>query len=87
MQVGPSELVRCNPDRGRVAQGGTLDMELTLSCMEPQSVNTQVLVPHSCTACCLSMLLLVCFVFFTKDCSSVIWARCSLQQAPNSQFD
>ncbi|KAL0021413.1 hypothetical protein WJX79_003538 [Trebouxia sp. C0005] len=43
-QVGPSELVRCNPDRGRVPQGGTLDMELTLSCMEPQSVNTQVLV-------------------------------------------
>ena len=52
MQVGPSELVRCNPDRGRVPQGGTLDMELTLSCMEPQSVNTQVLALHSCTACC-----------------------------------
>ncbi len=50
MQVGPSDLVRCNPDRGRVAQGGTLDMELTLSCMEPQSVNTQVLASHSCTA-------------------------------------
>ncbi|DBA78771.1 TPA: putative protein fap47 [Trebouxia sp. C0004] len=43
-QVLPSELVRCNPDRGRVPQGGTLDMELTLSCMESQSVNTQVLV-------------------------------------------
>ena len=50
MQVGPSELVRCNPDRGRVPQGGTLDMELTLSCMEPQSVNTQVPALHSCTA-------------------------------------
>ncbi|KAL3150262.1 hypothetical protein ABBQ32_000114 [Trebouxia sp. C0010 RCD-2024] len=43
-QVLPSELVRCNPDRGRVPAGGTLDMELTLSCMEPQSVNTQVVV-------------------------------------------
>ena len=42
VQVMPSELVRCNPDRGRVPSGGTLDMELTLSCMEPQQVNTQV---------------------------------------------
>ena len=46
MQVLPSELVRCNPDRGRVPSGGTLDMELTLSCMEPQSVNTQVCSCH-----------------------------------------
>jgi len=38
-------------------------MELTLSCMEPQSVNTQVLAPHSCTAGCLFVSAFVCFVF------------------------
>ena len=48
MQVLASDLVRCTPDRGRVPSGGTLDMELTLSCMEPQSVNTQV-----CRSVCL----------------------------------
>ncbi len=62
----PSELVRCNPDRGRVPQGGTLDMELTLSCMEPQSVNTQVLALHTCTACCLFVSVFVCCVFCQK---------------------
>ena len=66
MQVGPSELVRCNPDRGRVPQGGTLDMELTLSCMEPQSVNTQVPALHSCTASPLFVSLFVCFLVLQK---------------------
>ena len=66
MQVGPSELVRCNPDRGRVPQGGTLDMELTLSCMEPQSVNTQVSALHSCTASPLFVSLFVCFLVLEK---------------------
>ncbi len=76
MQVGPSDLVRCNPDRGRVAQGGTLDMELTLSCMEPQSVNTQVLTSHSCTAYSLFVSAFVCFRICTNNCNSVIWVRC-----------
>ena len=61
LQVLPSDLVRCNPDRGRVHAGATLDMELTISCMEPQSVNTQVChtltcYPAPCTASVLDSL-------------------------------
>lgn len=40
MQLIPNEMVRCTPDRGSVHSGSTLELELTLSCMEPQVIST-----------------------------------------------
>ena len=38
LQVLPNDAVRCNPDRGRIQSGGSLDLELTLNFLQPQQV-------------------------------------------------
>ena len=55
LQVLPNDAVRCNPDRGRIQSGASLDLELTLNFLQPQQVTMIIsglltdLVECSCT--------------------------------------